>query len=149
MVDEGLLVGEDDALGLAVDERVDASAVAVALAALEQGGVDLAAHDVLEDLAALVLGDGDRLAQGAVDVHGEADDGLAGEEGELELARERAVVGVLEDELPGGDREGAGDLDGDVELGEGDGLLVAAGVDVETRDDQGRRQEQRQRHGTR
>jgi hypothetical protein len=149
VVDEGLLVGEDDPLGLAVDERVDAGAVAVALAALEQGGVDLAAHDVLEDLAALVFGDGDRLAQGAVDVHGEADDGLAGEEGELELARERAVVGVLEDELPGGDREGAGDLDGDVELGEGDGLLVAAGVDVETRDDQGRRQEQRQRHGTR
>jgi hypothetical protein len=77
---------------------------------------------------------------------GEADDGLAGEQRELELTGERAAVGVVEDQLPGGDGEGAGDLDEDVQLAEHDGPLVAGGDDVQARGDQGRRR-QRQRHG--
>ena len=148
-LDEGLLVGDQDPLGGFREDRVDAGAVAVALGLLEQAGVGVAAHDLLEDLAAPVLGDRDRVAQVAVDVHGEADDGLAGEQGELQLALERAVVGVLEGQLPGGDREGAGDLDGDLELGEADGAIAGLRDDVEARDDRGRRRRERQRHARR
>jgi hypothetical protein len=106
---QGLRVGDDDLLDGAGGDREDAGAEAVAGVLLEQGGVLAAVQGVLVGAAGGLQLDDLGLLPVAVDLHGEARDGGAGRQADLEAALDLPVLRVLKHHVQLGERQRVGD----------------------------------------
>ena len=138
---QGLGVGDDDLLDTIGGDREHAGAEAVAGVLLEQGGVLAAVQGVLVGAAGGLELDDLGLHPLVVDLHGEARDGRAGRQRDLEAALDHARLGVTKhhgelgegervvddgagvereqleaDALAGGEREGGDDVAGGLGL---------------------------------
>lgn len=117
---------DDDGLGLARQQRIDAQLEIVALRHLQQARVDALARNVLEHRLPARTLHRHRIAQLAVHVHGECGDRLSVEQRELQFAFQDAAVGVEEHHLDARLRGGASNLRVDAHRLKGDRALGRA-----------------------